>query len=291
MFKRVLVPLDGSMLAESALEPALHLSQQADGVVYLMRVPVFVDSGAQTSPEYHRVWVDENDLPEYEDVTAYLREIRERIARPGVSVRTIVGEGEPSRAILNTSVTKNIDLILMASHARSGISRWLLGSVSGNVSRMAQSPVILVRKPTNFNHILVTLDGSELAERVIEPALWLASSFGSQITILGVVERNNSTKSLTDKGRLTGDGSYLEEVLTRCVPGDLDLEINTTVMRGSAAEKILSYSAENDVDMIAMSTHGRTGLSKLIFGSVTEKVMCNSGCAMLITRPPDQELS
>jgi nucleotide-binding universal stress UspA family protein len=291
MFKRVLVPLDGSMLAESALEPALHLSQQADGVVYLMRVPVFVDGGAQTSPEYHRVWVDENDLPEYEDVTTYLREIRERISRPGVSVRTIVGEGEPSRAIVNTSVTKNIDLILMASHARSGISRWLLGSVSGKVSRMAQSPVILVRKQTHFNHILITLDGSELAERVIEPALRLASSFGSQVTILRVNEKNNLTKPLSDQEVLAGADSYLEEVLSRYVPADLDLDIRTTVMRGSAAEKILSYSAEYDVDLIAMCTHGRTGLSKLLFGSITEKVMCNSGCAMLITRPPNEELS
>ena len=142
-----------------------------------------------------------------------------------------------------------------------------------------------------YRKVVVPLDGSELAEQVIKPALRLASSFGSQVTILRVIEKNISTNTLTDKEVLAGAGSYLEEVLARFVPADLDLEIRTTVMRGSAADKILSYSAENDVDLIAMCTHGRTGLNKLIFGSVTEKVMCNSGCAMLITRPPNEDLS
>ena len=174
MFKRVLVPLDGSMLAELALEPALHLAQQADGIVYLMRVPVYVDSGAQTSTEYQRVWASDNDYPEHEDVTAYLREARENISRSGVSVRTIVGEGDRANAVLNTAVTRNVDLIAMASHARSGVSRWLLGSVSGKVIRQALSPVLLIRQPSDFNHILITLDGSELAEQVIEPALTLS---------------------------------------------------------------------------------------------------------------------
>jgi nucleotide-binding universal stress UspA family protein len=282
MFKRVLVPLDGSMLAESALDPALHLAQRANGTVYLMRVPIYIDSGAQISPEYQRAWTADADMPEHEDVTAYLSKTQDKLLRPGVLVKIIVGEGERSEAILDIAVTKNIDLILMASHARSGISRWLLGSVSGQVIRKSQVPVMIVRRPTNFNHILITLDGSDLAERVIEPALAFASGFGSRVTFLHVKESNALTN---DDGEIEDNAQYLEKVTSKFVNMDQDAE--TAVIKGSAAEKILSFAAQNQVDLIAMSTHGRSGLRKLFFGSVTEKVMCDSGCAMLITHPPE----
>jgi nucleotide-binding universal stress UspA family protein len=282
MFKRVLVPLDGSILAESALDPAIQLAQQANGTIYLMRVPIYVDSGSPITSEYSRFWAADDDFPEYEDVTTYLRKKQDMLLRPGVSVKIIVGEGERSDAILNSAETENIDLIVMSSHARSGISRWLLGSVSGQVIRKAHIPVMLIRRPTKFNHILITLDGSDLAEGVIEPALTLAADLGCRVTFLQVKE----TKSLTNNAEeIAGINAYLERVCAKFVPKDLDA--GAAVIKGSAAEKILSYTVQNEVDLIAMSTHGHAGLRKLFTGSITEKVMCDSGRAMLITRPTE----
>lgn len=282
------------MLAELAIEPALHSVQQANGTVYLMRVPVYGDSGAQTTPEYHRVWAADNDFPENEDAAAYLRDTRESISRPGVTVRTIVGEGERSNAIANTAVIKNADLIAMTTHARTGVSRWLLGSVAGKVIRQAQSPIMLVRQPSGYKHILVTLDGSDLAERIIETALAFAAGYNSRVTFLQVTAAGDSglsggASTATDDER-SGSGSeaYLEEIISRYE--NRGLEMDAIIVRGSVADSILTYAAENNVDLIAMSTHGRSGLRKLVFGSVTEKIMCDSGCAMLIVHPPDQNL-
>ena len=295
MLKRVLVPLDGSSLAELAIEPALHLVQQTDGTVYLMRVPVYTDSGAQTSTEYHRDWAADNAIPEYEDAAAYLRDTRNNVLRPGVTVKTTVGEGDRADAIINTAVIHDVDLIVMATHARTGLTRWLLGSVADKVIRQAQSPVLLVRQPSEHNHILVALDGSELAERVIGSALALAAGFGSRITFLQV---NDESEADLKKGAATAANenrpvstreAYLDSIISQYAQSGVEMDAVT--VNGPVANNILSYAAQNGVNLIAMSTRGRSGLPKLIFGSITEKVMCDAGCAMLIVRPPDQEIS
>jgi nucleotide-binding universal stress UspA family protein len=171
MFKRVLVPLDGSMLAESVLEPALNLAQHAKGTVYLMRIPIYIDNGAHINPEYQRVWTADNDFHEHEDVASYLRKIQDRLLRSGVSVKMSIGEGEREE---------------------------------------------------------------------------IYSKFKSQ-----------------------------------------HLDVNTAIIQGAAAEKTPTYEAENNIDPIAMSTHGPSGLRKLFAGSVTEKVICISGCAILILHPAE----
>lgn len=295
MLKRVLVPLDGSSLAELAIEPALHLVQQTDGTVYLMRVPVYTDSGAQTNAEYHRDWAADNAMPEYEDAAAYLRDTRNNVLRPGVTVKTTVGEGDHVDAIINTAVTKDVDLIAMATHARTGLTRWLLGSVAGKVIRRAQSPVLLIRQPSDYNHILVTLDGSELAEQVIGSAMALATGFGSRITLLQVDDQSEAdlnkgaAAAENDNRPISNEEPYLDRLISQYAQSGVEMDALT--VNGPVANNILSYADQNDVDLIAMSTRGRSGLPKLVFGSVTEKVMCDAGCAMLIVRLPDQEIS
>ena len=249
MLKRVLVPLDGSMLAESALEPALHLARQTAGTVYLMRVPDYNDSGAQSGSEYHQVLTDDGAMPEYEDAAAYLREKPESITEPGVAVRTIVAEGDRANAIVNTAATSNVDIIVMASHTRTGVSRWLLGSVAGKVIRQAQSPVLLIRQLSNYAHILITLDGSALAERVVEPALAVAASFGSRITFLQVDDASEASPNHESADRSepeSGKESYLERTVSRCEQSGLEME--TITLQGPVAEGILSYAAQNNVD-------------------------------------------
>lgn len=283
MIERVLVPLDGSMLAELALEPALHLAQQNAGTIYLMRVPVYSDSGAQTGPNDQDAWAAGDPIPEHEDAAAYLRDMRNKVSRSGVTVRTAVVEGDRANAIVDTAVINGIDLIVMGTHARTGVSRWLYGGIAGKVIRQTKSPVLLLRQPSDFKHILITLDGSELAEGIIEPALALATAFGSRITLIQVETQP------ADQALVAGEESYLDGILARCK--DSGLQIESAGVTGPVANTILSYAAENDVDLIAMSTQGRSGLQKLIFGSVTEKVMSDCRCAMLIVRPLDQALS
>ncbi len=285
MFKRVLVPLDGSLLAESALEPALHLAEQHGGAICLIRVPVYMDSDAQSNPDYERIWTADNAIPEYEDTATYLSEMRNRFARRGVSVKTIVGEGELVSAIIETAVAWNADLIMMGSHVRRGISRWLLGSVSSKVIGRAPVPVMLVRRAQQYSHILVTLDGSEIAEHILEPALALAAGFGSQLTILQIDDEGAVTPREVDK-EPTG-GSYLDQILERYE--DRDVHLAATVGKGPVAKTIMSFADSNNIDLIAMFTHGHSGFHKLIYGSVTDKVMSECGNAMLIVGPTDND--
>ncbi len=283
MIERVLVPLDGSMLAEVALEPALHLAQRNSGSIYLMRVPIYSDTGAQTGPNDQDAWATEDLIPEHEDAAAYLREIRSKVSQPGVSVRTMVVEGDRANAIVDTAVTNDIDLIIMGTHARTGMSRWLYGGIAGKVIRQTRSPLLLLRKPCQLKHILITLDGSQMAELIIDPALALADAFGSRITAIQV--ENQPTEQML----VTDDESYLDGIVSRCQRSGL--QAASAGVTGPVADTILSYASENDVDLIAMSTQGRSGLQKLIYGSVTEKVMSDCKCAMLIIRPVDQESS
>ncbi len=295
VLKRVLVPLDGSMLAELALKPALDLAQDTKGTVYLMRVPVYGDSSAETNPDYDRVWTSDNALPEYETAAEYLRETRSRASLSGVSIRTLVVDGDRALAITNTAAANDIDLIVMSTHARRGVSRLLLGNVAGKVIRQIDTPVLLLRKPLNLRHMLITLDGSELAERVIEPALALAAASGSQITLLqvgteartGSGERESATAEHGESAAAAM--AYLDAVRARYA--HTDLEIDMAWKAGAVAETILSFAAAHEIDLIAMTTHGRSGLRKLVYGSVTEKVLCDSGCAMLIIRPPENTSS
>ncbi len=282
MFKTVLVPLDGSNLAELALDPALHLARQSQGSVYLMRVPVYADSGMHTSTAFDPVWVEDPISPEYEIAADYIHQLCENINHSDVTLRPMVVEGERASAILNSSLECGADLIAMATHARAGLSRWLFGSVAGKVLQRSYCPVLLLRRPTNLNHMLITLDGSRSSEQIIEPALDFARAFGSRISLLRVDDES----ALSNKGGV-GVQSYLEEVTSSIDSPDLTFEVVNA--KGSVAESILTYANQQKFDLIAMSTHGRSGLSRLLYGSVTEKVMRDSACAMLIVRPRIEE--
>jgi nucleotide-binding universal stress UspA family protein len=280
MFKTVLVPLDGSLLAEQALKPAVHLAQQSSGTIYLLRVPVYSDRATHVSPDFNQALPQYDLVPEYDDASEYLREIRDRISAPNISIRTLIVEGDRAHAIVDTARAKNVDLIAMSTHARKGVSRWLMGSVGGKVLRESYAPVLLIRKPVNFANILITLDGSKLAEEVIEAALVLAQSFKSRVTLLQVTDEVKEGDVLPPD-----ESNYLDDVKSRFASSGLEIE--GVQLSGPVADNILSFALENDIDLIAMSTRGRSGLRKIVFGSMTEKVMCDCGCAMLIARPAD----
>lgn len=186
----------------------------------------------------------------------------------------------------------------MSSHGHSGLERWALGSVTERILRQAPCPVFVVRNTRPIHRILIPLDGSKLAEQVLAPALEVAGLLDAKVTLLRVeqpaVPDEFAVIQLEQLERGLGVGllhgaearaeNYLELVHFRYRGANLPME--TVVLVGQPAPVILDYAAQHNVDVIAMATHGRSGLRRWVYGSVTEKVLRATSRSLLIVRPP-----
>lgn len=306
MFKKILVPLDGSELAERALHPAITLAQQADGEVILLSVPVLKHMFVVESAGYGMLLPSDSLANSRQELTEYLETVTEKLPNHDFALRTKVVDGDEASVIVETAVAENVDLIIMSTHGYSGLTRWMLGSVTEKVLRSAQCPVLVVRSTAPISKILITLDGSELAEHSLKPGLEMARLMDGRSTLLRVEYslgahipkfghlRRQTTEAVIDEGdmrmQIYKDArNYLHNLAEKF--GRSGQRIQTAVTFGPAAEEILDFAEQNKFDLIVMTTHGRTGLSHWVYGSVTEKVMRGAHCAVLIIRPPAHELN
>ena len=293
---KILVPLDESELAERALEPAFALARETGAVVITLSVPVF-EALTMVEPIGMSVVLNE-DYPEHleQRLVEYNQGICLRGERSGVVVRPLIEEGDVASVIVDTAVAEKVDLIVMSTHGRSGISRWMLGSVTEKVLRQAPCPVYVVRSPMPLERILIPLDGSMLSETALEPAFTLADLFHTDVTLMRVrVEEDIKQREVAEldqvepglgqrllDGFYTREEDYLREITGRYE--HLALAVDTAVRQGSPANAILAAADELACDLVVMSTHGRTGLQRWAYGSVTEKVLRGTECDMLIIR-------
>lgn len=299
MFKTILVPLDGSKHAERALTPAIQLVERSKGELLIVRVPtpVPVAPPAQGFIGPELLWPEEAYDRGHEEAATYLDSIRSEVESQGVPVRTESIGGDPSSVIVGVAAQRGVDLIVMCTHGRSGISRWVLGSVTEKVLRMAPAPVLVVRSPGPYHHLLIPLDGSRLSERALAPALAFAARMSSQVTLLYATGRREIEDAAywqleTDAG---GDSkqahvdrarAYLERVAEHHARPGLNIEFALCTER--PAEAIVDYAQSHDMDLIAMATHGRSGLRHMVYGSVTEKVLRSGKFSMLIVPSADR---
>jgi len=191
MFTKILVPLDGSDLAEQVLPHALMLADAFDAAVRLLRVvegPDDLDLTSVTREQSEALRLAED----------YLRGAAEYCSVLGVPVDIALAMGSPARQIVREALAIGADLIAMATHGRGGLGRWMIGSVADRVVRAATIPVLVVparaaaRQP-GFHRLLVPLDGSALAEAALPHALLLARTFNATVELLSVVPRSDLT--------------------------------------------------------------------------------------------------
>lgn len=303
MFKKILVPLDGSLTAEAALEAAMQLGRAFQAEILLVRSIQLAYAGMPMTAGADWVW------PQYEvedsrrEVYDYLETIRRAHDCPDCHVRSVALEGDPASCIVDTAQEEDVDLIVMTTHGQTGIRRAVFGSVTERVLHSVDCPVIVTRSKEPIRRILITLDGSPLAEQAIPSALELARAVNARIILLRVNEivpvnpvevaitwdwdiPEPEQKLLNERRRAAE--SYLKEVVTQF---DLsDCEVETIVLDGTPVDRIQEFARLYGIDLIAMSTHGHTGLRRWLYGSVSSKVMRGSHCSMLIVRPPEMEL-
>jgi nucleotide-binding universal stress UspA family protein len=302
MFHKILVPLDGSELAERALEPALALAQAAGSEIILLNVPVLEHMLVPAPAGYGLLLPEQSVELSRIEAYNYLQSIRQSWSHPDIKVTAKVIEGDEAGVIVDTADDLEVDLIVMSTHGRTGLTRWVLGSITERVLHSAPCPVLVVRSADPLTRVLITLDGSELAEKAIEPGLELARCLGSQVTLLRVVPdmdfdasdasylddvEDGLSRRLQEEAELDGE-SYLDHVVDR---HNGPLPTRTALWIGSPAQSILDYAELHDTNLIVMATHGRTGLGRWVYGSVTEKILRSGRYSMLVVRPRPDELN
>lgn len=300
MIRSLLVPLDGSVFSEYALPFALGIAKRACAAVQLLQVHVPLD-------DYSVLPAPHSDPEERikEQEWAYLDHIMHRwqLRVPDVKMSTLLLEGLPSEVLLEE--TRKADLVVMSTHGRGPASRFWLGSLADALVRAVAVPLMLLRpdeQPSSdalaspFHHLMIPLDGSDLAEQALKPALQLGRLMEAKYTLLRVVkpvimlDPNPGWPAMTDLNekmtRQTLDEAqgYLDRIAALLRGQGLTVQTRT-VLHTHPAEAILQEAKEQRADLLSLATHGRGGIRRLLLGSVADKVLRGSSIPMLVCRP------
>jgi nucleotide-binding universal stress UspA family protein len=299
MYSKILVPLDGSRTAENALPLARSFARALQAPVELLAIVDVGETARQAAAD--SIWITPNFM---EQASRALGEYLDRVAKhfPAGGVQCNVKSGNAAETIIAAADPST--LIAMATHGRSGLDRWLLGSVTEKVLRGASNPLVVVRAEENISpawekgsvkRVIVPLDGSELAEGGLAHVDALARHLDLEVVLLAVYDIPGAARTagegfFTDAqlGQLRAElraetVSYLntkaEEMKSRGLK-----KISLMAREGLAADEIIAAARQNGDTLLAMSTHGRSGVKRWILGSVTETVVRHSDCPVLVMR-------
>ena len=300
MYTRMLIPLDGSKLAENVLPYARALAGVLNLRIELLSVVDSVDF-ARTMNAGHVRSID----PIIEGTVREGRQYLEAVARSfaGITVTCAVEQGQAEEIIIEKAARDKETLICMATRGRSGIHRWLMGSVAEKVLRGATNPLLLVRGneegksdgTATLKSVIVPLDGSKRAETVLRPAIDLAKKLNLEIVLTRAYQIPISTSyggaeaaylpnydALLTRVREEA-GAYLEEKVSELKQNGIE-KVSSILLVGSGADEIIDLARGTPDNLIAMCTRGRSGVERWVLGSVTEKVVRHSGDPVLVVR-------
>ncbi len=291
----ILIPLDGSRLAESALGPTMTLAERLKSQVTLLHIL------ERRAPETIH---GERHLTSAGEAEAYLTGIASRFADAGIPVEAHTHpspEGDVAASIAVHALGHRADLIVLCAHGQGGLRDWLFGAIAQRVVRRSGAPVLMIRqevatttKPFAPRRILVALDGTPEGEEILPAAITTARAFGAAIELLFVVATLStiggdraaaarlmpaSTSAALDQESESAR-RYLAELTKRL--GETGLPITGKVERGEAARMVLSNAAQADDSLVALATHGRAGLEGLWSASVGTKVIARSVGPLLL---------
>jgi nucleotide-binding universal stress UspA family protein len=287
MYKRILVPLDGSKLSESVLPYARFVANRLQLPIDLLHVN---DA--------------ENGMGSYAKGTDYLTQVAAGLSNSVVDC--FIEDGKAAEVIVDRASRDPGILITMATHGRSGAQRWLLGSVAQKVLQATSSPLLLIRSKketrssdeARIRSVIVPLDGSHLAESIFPHVLYLAKHLNLEVVLIrsyivpttgyfvgtGVLppaigELANKIKKETTE--------YLQARMEQLQAEGID-RVTCLALEGGGAEEIIDLAQKTSDNIVAMSTHGRSGMGRWVLGSVTDRVVCYCGDPVLVIRPLDR---
>lgn len=287
MTAKILAPLDGSKVAEGTLPYVENIAINLGGELVLLSV---------TDP----------DSPEaghlFESYLEHLNEQMERRLKGATLVHRKVLAGKPAEEIIRYAEEQDVDLIAISSRGLSARGQWVLGSVVNKVIRGTRRPVLLIRGQSGnarvrqealVKRVLVPLDGSQTGESAIPCTEMLSRAMGSEVVLFHVLRQPAPWVGLEggmpytmspeeEESRKAYAISYLEKIGKQLE--DKGIKVTCKIGGGFPAEEILDFAKANSVDLIAMSSHGRSGIRRWVLGSVTAKVLNSGDTAVLVVR-------
>jgi nucleotide-binding universal stress UspA family protein len=327
MFQRILVPLDGSDGAERAIPVAARIARASGGsIVFIRVVPPPAEVGTFGAGLHGTIAMKpevEASEKEFADATNYLVTVItgyvDELA--GIATETDVATGATSSTIFSTAGYEHVDLIVMCSHGETGLKRWVLGSVAQQAVRHSPVPVLVLNEhgavppvpdAARPLRVLVPLDGSELAESALEPAAQLIAALTApvqgELHLLRVVDLPSAYGKMKSQAYISDNvqeearkeaEAYVKAVADRLyettfATGKLNITSSAAVSTDVAGTIIkLAEQTEGDenssCDLIAIATHGREGLRRMVMGSVTEHLLGSTKLPLLIVRPHEAE--
>jgi nucleotide-binding universal stress UspA family protein len=271
-----------------------------------LQIPVELLAIVDVAEMARHVTADHGLMPRtlVEDQTRHYAQYLEGVVKnfPAGVVQRSVRQGNTAEIIIESAALEKDALIAMATHGRSGLDRWLLGSVAEKVLRGASNPVLLVRatnrvtgwEMATLKRVIVPLDGSELSERILPPVQALAKSLDLEVILFGVYGLAGL--------RATGDGfsntAQFEAFIASLRAETLEYlylkaeemkrsglkKVSCVAKEGLSADEIMALARRTPDSLIAMCTHGRSGVKRWMLGSVTETVVRHSGAPVLVVR-------
>jgi nucleotide-binding universal stress UspA family protein len=271
MLNRILVPLDGSPTAEEIFSQLRRILRPHESELILFQaLPLYPLKGDTDSEKY-------------------LRRIAFQLTNDGYPSRYLLRPGLAAESIFEIAAAERASLIALSTHGRTGLARWVLGSVAEKVLQASSLPVLVARSfPSTLSrgrreampvrNFLVPLDGSRISLDALDPVLKLARPVDAHVTLLHVSEPSPYD------GRWNSPDETLKDAETvlrnACIPAAVESRA------GDPSEEILKIIDEKAIDLIAMTTHGRSGPSRWVFGSVTAKVLRSASVPLLVVRHP-----
>ncbi|HLN87336.1 MAG TPA: universal stress protein [Candidatus Limnocylindrales bacterium] len=296
MYEKILVALDGSQFSEVILPYSRLLADKLKLAVELIHVidrDLATPTSAAGQARYQEIMATEN-----EKSLDYLKKIAASFPA-GTKIQCSVEPGNPAEVIVDKAAEHRHTLIAMCTHGRSGVNRWLIGSVADKVLHGAANPLLLVRAGDTaavqgtalWRRILVPLDGSALAETVIPHAAELARPLVLEIVLMRVF-------GVPTPVFAEDYGPYVEELWTQLEDEAQKYlaekkqnllaqglaNVATIATAGFPAEKIIDAARQRKDALVAMCTHGRSGVNRWVMGSVTDRVVRHGGEPVLIIR-------
>lgn len=299
MYKNVMLPVDGSTFSREAVLHGVRIASQTGATLRLVRVavsPVFLGGPGAAGLEAEAL--REARSSELSELYAIAAECR---AHSTVSVTASLERGPVIDALVGYAKREKVDLIVMRSHARGGLARAWFGSTADGLIRESGIPVLVVRPPSvatgmeggaTYRRILVPLDGSELAEQALAPAVTLARMEGASLTLLRIVSawkrrvagELESALGPASANEVSQAQRYLDSLLTS--DADRSLHISRrVVIADDVASAILEIADYNESDLIAIATRGRGALRRAAAGSVSDQVMRASPVSTIVVHP------
>ena len=310
MYSKVIVPLDGSGLAEQALTYAQLIAGSMSIPIELIEAFDILPPAVRDkyTPYIVRMMLDDAQ----ERSESYLAPIRGRLDAAGYTVSTSTLRGMPADAIVALAGADSEALVVMSTHGRGGISRWVLGSVADKVLHSISNPVLVVRATQgsvtsgeiSLKTVLVPLDGSKRAEMSLPHAVGIASALEARISLLRVTPPadyyHQDLASVEprliasgESGWMSADdliaadagevGTYLSDLKGR-LSGDFGAEVTAEHQQRRNAAQVIIDTATAQSSLVVMTTHGRSGLGRMVLGSVTDRVVRHSNSPVLVIR-------